>query len=170
MFRTAVILAILVGIAQAHAASPKTIENRLVEALTCQSKDNSLEVVRAIAGKKKELAVAGMTIVANDEEGYDEVIEIAPPRPLRLANATTRKVTLAFDNPYPNFRALVYAEFRGDPGETIRRLKLIEGKTVRYPIAAYVSREARRHGCPEHIGLSVLDKNRFVLGCGWCNG
>ena len=149
-------------------ASAAAVNEQLSKALVCRG--DSLGIVRALPGKKKELATLGIDVRPNDEEGEDEVIEVLLREPLQLEGATADKVTLSFGSPYPGFSGLVFAEFKGDPQAVIRGLKLIKGSAARYPIAPYVSRAATRAGCPPHVGLSVLGKDRFVLGCGWCNG
>ncbi len=154
--------------ATAQTDTQAAVNARLVEALTCGG--DSLEIVRSLAGKPEAIAGFGMTISANVADGYDEKIDVNLRDPLSLGAATTRKVSLALESPYEDFQGLVFAEFKGDPAAMVRHLGLVPGKTASYAIARYVSRNAREGDCPAHIGMSVLGKDRFVLGCGWCNG
>ncbi len=166
--RLAALLLCCTAGASAQTDTQALVNARLVEALTCGA--DSLDIVRSLATKPEAIAPFGMAVVANNGEGYDEKIDISLRDPLQLGEATSTKVTLAFENPFKEFGALVFAEFKGDPAAMVRHLGLVPGKTASYAIGRYVSRNARSGHCPAHVGMSVLGKDRFVLGCGWCNG
>jgi hypothetical protein len=141
----------------------KSTEAQLIEAITCQH-DSPVDLIREIASKK----TTALKIQNNNEDGFDEKIIIKTKKPLYLHGASSHAVNLDFNNNIKNFNGIVYSVFKGNPQKAIKAFNLTKDDSATR-IGDYTSTQ-KTTGCPATIGITVIDKTTFALGCGWCNG
>jgi hypothetical protein len=154
---------IFFGITSHAAADQIAVEKILLDALTCQH-DSPADLIREIARTPS----AGLMISNSQQEGYDEKIAIKTKHALRLYGARSHTVNLAFENTIRNFNATVYSVFKGNPQKVISALKLSKDQSEAR-IGDYTNHPTGTE-CPATIGLTIINKSTFALGCGWCNG
>ncbi|WP_157671033.1 hypothetical protein [Chitinibacter sp. GC72] len=156
------ILMALSGMTFATKPNETNIENRLIEAITCQH-ESPADLVREIARK-----TSSTLTINNHKNGYDEKITIKTNKPLRLHGVLSDAVHLSFENDIKDFNAIVYSVFKGDPQSMIKALNLSKDNSATR-IADYTNK-SNSPDCPPTIGLTRINKSTFALGCGWCNG
>ena len=131
-----------------------------------------LDTIRRISKlPKSQLKSEGITIAANKQPGYDEVIHLKFDPVLKFHGVISTEVILAFDTPYENFHGLVYGLFTGDINKFVNKNGLKAGTPLNTTVVGVYNRPLdERPGCPITLGATPIDKNHFLFGPGWCNG
>ena len=165
-----VIAALLLAPGHAEAADP-SFQDSLSGAVLC--KRDPLATVRAVAGSKSSTFERGIATLTLGEAMMEKNILILS-QPIVIAGARTSSIILSIDSSsYFNFDAAVYGIFEGDFKSVVKELGLrAVPATSEIVVAKYQRPVAGQNTlCPKTIRLTPLaEKNKFLLGCGWCNG
>ncbi|MEY4763576.1 MAG: hypothetical protein RI907_249 [Pseudomonadota bacterium] len=142
----------------------------VLQALTCRG--DSLQIVRDIAQHRAQAKAEGIDAKDNGMDGEDEAIELHFSPALQWLGASTTKVVLSFESGRPDFYAPVHALFEGAAEPWIANLKLVQAHKlkVKSGVGVYASPVSHPERCPPQVGLTPTGPQRFLLGCGWCNG
>lgn len=134
--------------------------------------DQPLETIRRISIlPKSQLESEGITVEANKQLGYDEVIHIKFDPVLNFNGVISTEVILAFNAPAKNFYGLVYGLFTGDINTFVNQNGLKIGTPSNTAAVGVYNRPLdERPGCPITLGATPIDKDHFLFGPGWCNG
>jgi hypothetical protein len=105
----------------------------------------------------------------------DERTVVILENPLELAGGKTSAVIAEFQAPYENFAGIVYSELTGDHQVAVNKLQLrLATGDNEETLGKFVKPVPRPDDadevCPRTIVLTPLEKGRYLLGCGWCNG
>lgn len=152
---------------------PKDMEKLLMESITCGAEP--LGRIRGIAEKGSDFK-KGYSVMSYGD-GYANTVIITLERPLELYGAKSFFVVgVAYMAMYFEFNGIVYAKFSGDYKKILTELSLVEAIKEDAFIGKYqrklnVGFDGKPYDtCPMTIGLTPLQNNEFLLGCGWCNG
>jgi hypothetical protein len=172
---TTLFIFLLVSLSVFAQTRPSATHAALTGALLC--KGDPLETVRSLSNAKSRSFEKGFAGFSFGED-MGEINVLVLRSPLTIAGAKTSGVVMQFGTSYFNFNALVFGVFEGDPERVAAKLGL---KPTEPGSAGFIGEFQKRLGadlksdwsdtCPKTIALTPLrEKNRFVMGCGWCNG
>jgi hypothetical protein len=152
-------------------SSQSTANSELLDALLCQG--NPLETLRAYSQLGVDQYDSGVVGVQWGENwDHRDVVVLRDGLKLEGSTANTIIGELEF-NPYHGFPGLIYALFEGNAQSLIQRLDLQESMDPETDDQLYSKPThslEENDLCPRTIYLKLLGPDRFVLGCGWCNG
>ncbi len=158
-------------------AQPRTpaTHEALTGALLCIG--DPLETIRSLSSVKSRSFEKGFAAFTFGED-MGEINVLTLRSPLTIAGAKTSGVVMQFGTSYFNFNALVFGVFEGNPARVAEKLGL---KPAKPGSPGFIGEFQKQlvvdpkgdwsDTCPKTIALTPLrEKNRFVMGCGWCNG
>ena len=148
-----------------HVLAVDPVHQALGAALRCEG--DALEVVRELAAAANTRAGEGFIGYEIGEE-MDTISGVALQRPLQIGSAKTHNVVASLAGLYQDFTGIVLAQFEGPHAPVVEKLKLAPSENGNF-VRAVPTGEADEV-CPPTIELRPLEGDRFLLGCGWCNG
>jgi len=168
-------LTLLVVAAGAASGSEPALQTSLAGAVQCVG--DPLQTVRTLSSRGTTDFNRGLAAFTYGEE-MDQKNILILRTPVVIAGARTSAVVLDFASSYNDFTAIVYGVFEGDFRKVVAQLGLkVVAKSERIKVGTFErSLDVRidgkaDHYCPKTIGLTPLKENeKFLLGCGWCNG
>jgi hypothetical protein len=143
---------------------------KLKNAILCGANGiNDVREIAALGSQEFDDGYAGFSF--GEEMMVKDIVILKEP--LEIYGAKTNGVIVDLEAPYFDFSGIVYSRFKGDYDPVVKNLGLIAvpGKKDRF----YRNTGKNIEGKPENvcaltIELHPLEKNEFLLGCGWCNG
>jgi hypothetical protein len=131
----------------------------------------------------REIAALGNRQFTNGYAGFsfgDEMMQkdvVILEESLEMYDARSNAVIVEVDSTHFNFSGIVYSRFNGNYEPVIKGLGLLDtaeknpAVSGRFQKSTGLDISGKTYDtCPMTIILQPLEKDKFLLGCGWCNG
>ena len=94
-------------------------------------------------------------------------------KPLIISGASAFSIIGDLEGSYYGFPGLVYGIFRGDFNKAVKELGLVKVDSEHGTYGRSSGKDLDGNPdslCPKTIYLTPKEGDKFLLGCGWCNG
>jgi hypothetical protein len=152
-----------------HADLVSDTQTSILNSLKCEPNQDSNKIIGAfdsLLPKKDALKKAGIVVEQSGEE-MDTTITVNFTKPIEFYSAKTSSATQSLGGYF-----VTSAEFEGDSAVVIKNLKLKQFIDKEQPLD-YLSGpidDKKKNHCVPVMRLKILNKQKFLFGCGWCNG